>query len=433
MLKVKPINTDIIKEFKGLRLDAYPDPAHGASLFTIGYGTTVYPEGKKVKKGDRITEQRAQECLDHYINTRILPTLSRTVPTWNQLNFNQKSAIVSFAYNVGEHFCGHKDYQTITKCLSSEEKLKDVPEAMLLYVNPGTNVEAGLRRRRKQEGELWSTPVNQPAKQKEVPKTKPPAVIDLLDVKEYYKDLDHQNTAIAYLGEILLTTPSKERLDLRTNNDWLEKSDEDLVWLQKQLSLGEQTTLKHFAQLWRMDKLPTVESQAKYFSQRDNKIKPYVSCNSSSHAMFCDYILRNRLGKAGFTGDDEYVSRVYSGKYGRYGSNNSVSWDIQIRVCNSFGVKAKYSNEGKQALIGELVEKGNIAPVNIYHYGTKPSSRRGGHVIVAIDYDKTKGFYISDPFGTRPPTYKEKWKGGYWLAEREFNWRWQGIFTKFIG
>ena len=32
----------------------------------------------------------------------------------------------------------------------------DVPKALLLYVNPGSSFEAGLKRRRQAEGELWN-------------------------------------------------------------------------------------------------------------------------------------------------------------------------------------------------------------------------------------------------------------------------------------
>jgi len=42
----------------------------------------------------------------------------------------------------------------ITKILK-EKRWNEVPNALYLYRNPGSNVEAGLARRRKAEGELW--------------------------------------------------------------------------------------------------------------------------------------------------------------------------------------------------------------------------------------------------------------------------------------
>lgn len=66
----------------------------------------------------------------------------------------QRGALLSFAYNLGAGFYGGSNFQTITRCLKEKDWNK-VPEALLLYRNPGSNVEAGLLRRRKAEGELW--------------------------------------------------------------------------------------------------------------------------------------------------------------------------------------------------------------------------------------------------------------------------------------
>ena len=65
-----------------------------------------------------------------------------------------KSALISFAYNLGAGFYGSSDFNTITKVLKNKEWSK-VPEALKLYRNPGSNVEAGLLRRRTAEGKLW--------------------------------------------------------------------------------------------------------------------------------------------------------------------------------------------------------------------------------------------------------------------------------------
>ena len=431
------ISVKLIKDFEDLELEAYPDPAHGWSVPTIGYGTTVYPGGTIVRPNDIITESLAEEYLMDYVENKILPVYERKIPTWSLLNDNQKSALVSFGYNLGPNFYGLEGFDTITKALSSKDFLGDVPDALMLYVNPGTNVEEGLKRRRRAEANLWNQPLPSlfSSKTKAPPTTNPtmPTIINLLDVKKYYKELPHQRDAVFYLGEKLLSTPAAEKLNLRAEMDWIDSEDEDLEWLQRQLEIPPASTLHKFTELWRADKIPSVNSQAKYFSQRDNKIKPYVSCNSSSHAMFCDYVLRTKLGQEGFASDDTYVCRVYSGKYGTYGSNNSLSWDIQIKVCKSFGVKAQYSNKGKQALIREITENEGICPLNIFHRGAKPSNRSGGHVVVAVDYDPVKGFKIFDPFGSYPPTYSNKKNGTYWLPEKEFNWRFQGIFTKFTG
>jgi GH24 family phage-related lysozyme (muramidase) len=97
------------------------------------------------------------ELLENHIDNAVVPILSSTIPTWGVMSANQKAAIVSFAYNLGSHFYGSPGFTSITKALSKRENWGQVPAALMLYVNPGTIFEAGLRRRRQAEGKLWTT------------------------------------------------------------------------------------------------------------------------------------------------------------------------------------------------------------------------------------------------------------------------------------
>ena len=83
-----------------------------------------------------------------------LAVLEKTIPYWDEMNDNQHGALLSFAYNLGANFYGSPDFNTISRVLKEKEWSK-VPDALYLYRNPGTNVEAGLARRRIAEGELW--------------------------------------------------------------------------------------------------------------------------------------------------------------------------------------------------------------------------------------------------------------------------------------
>ena len=141
----------LIKEFEGCRLSAYPDPLSGAEPWTIGYGTTRYSAGAPVKRGDKINVIEADMLLRLEVD-RIAAQL-RNIPHWNALSDAQRSALVSFAYNLGD-FYGRPDFETISAALRDKDWAA-VPAAMLLYRNPGTPAEAGLARRRKAEGELW--------------------------------------------------------------------------------------------------------------------------------------------------------------------------------------------------------------------------------------------------------------------------------------
>lgn len=142
---------NIIKEFEGLKLTAYLCPAN---VWTIGWGTTVYPNGSRVQRGDRITAKGADELLLWYVEYRILPKLSATIPYWSEMANHQRCALISFAYNVGEHFYGSSGFNTITRALRDRDWV-NVPNAMMLYVNPGSSFERGLRRRRDKECSLW--------------------------------------------------------------------------------------------------------------------------------------------------------------------------------------------------------------------------------------------------------------------------------------
>ena len=143
----------LIKEFEGIHLSAYPDPLSGGDPWTIGYGTTRYSGGVPVKRGDKINMIEADMLLRLEVD-RIAEKLRTTVPHWKVMDDNQRSALVSFAYNLGAGFYGAAGFETITRCLRDRDWAA-VPAAMELYRNPGTNVEAGLLRRRRAEGELW--------------------------------------------------------------------------------------------------------------------------------------------------------------------------------------------------------------------------------------------------------------------------------------
>ena len=72
------------------------------------------------------------------------------------MNSNQRGALLSFAYNLGANFYGGENFNTISLVLRNKEWAK-VPDALYLYRNPGTAVEAGLARRRIAEGNLWES------------------------------------------------------------------------------------------------------------------------------------------------------------------------------------------------------------------------------------------------------------------------------------
>jgi len=150
-----PVDAIYMKRFyEGSRLVAYPDPLSGGVPWTIGWGTTKYEDGSPVRQGDTITQARAESLFIGYTNTKVIPTLARTIPVWGSLNDKQRSALISFAYNLGENFYGSEGFSTITTVLK-EKRYSYVPSALMLYRNRGSNVELGLARRRYAEGLVW--------------------------------------------------------------------------------------------------------------------------------------------------------------------------------------------------------------------------------------------------------------------------------------
>lgn len=146
---------ELIKEFEGCHLKAYYDPLTGGLPITIGWGSTRRKDGTRFMIGNTITQEEADDLLYYQLRREFLPSLKK-IPYWNEMNENQQGTLLSFAYNLGARFYASSGFNTITRVLENKEWDK-VPDALYLYRNPGTKVEAGLKRRRIAEGKLWST------------------------------------------------------------------------------------------------------------------------------------------------------------------------------------------------------------------------------------------------------------------------------------
>lgn len=158
----------MIQQFEGCHLESYQCPA---GVWTIGWGATRYNDGRRVQQGDKINRVEADMLLRQEVD-RIAEKLRATVPYWREMDDHQKCALISFAYNLGASFYGAVNFETITKRLHEKDWAK-VPEALLLYRNPGSSYEAGLRRRREAEGRLWMQGLGLPEVQQQIAKVTP--------------------------------------------------------------------------------------------------------------------------------------------------------------------------------------------------------------------------------------------------------------------
>jgi lysozyme len=146
----------LIKSFEACKLTAYKI---GNDPWTIGWGATYYQDGRRIKKGDKITQQQADELFDFHLNVYCVEVKQVVkVP----LNDNQFSALVSFAFNCGTDI----DADTLPEGLGDSTLLKKVNKnsaditirnEFMKWISKGTIFEKGLLRRRKAEADLYFT------------------------------------------------------------------------------------------------------------------------------------------------------------------------------------------------------------------------------------------------------------------------------------
>ena len=139
----------LIEHFEGLRLMSYQD---SVGVWTIGYGTTVYPNGSPVRKSESCTAEQANVYIAHD-DVKFSDGVTKLVQV--PLNQNQFDALVSFAYNLG---LGNLSGSTLLKKLN----MKDYAGASNEFVcwnKAGGVVLAGLTLRRQSERNLFNQKV----------------------------------------------------------------------------------------------------------------------------------------------------------------------------------------------------------------------------------------------------------------------------------
>jgi GH24 family phage-related lysozyme (muramidase) len=150
----------IIKEWEGLRLEAYKCPA---GVWTIGYGSTRYPgsSGGPVRKDDVITVQQAESMLQTALFDLFAPGVLHLIPNSKKWSGNQIAALVSFTYNVG---LAALEDSTLRKRLdANEDRIKVVSEELPRWNKADGKVLEGLTRRRNAEVALFvGKPLQQP-------------------------------------------------------------------------------------------------------------------------------------------------------------------------------------------------------------------------------------------------------------------------------
>ena len=144
-MAVSLFGVDLICDFEGKRLVAYDD---GVGVWTIGFGTTIYPNGIKVKKGDTCTEAQAKSYMAHDLK-KFEQAVNGAVNI--PLNQNQFDALVSLAYNIGT---GAFNKSTLVKKLNAGD-IRGAADQFDVWINAGGKRMQGLVNRRAREKALY--------------------------------------------------------------------------------------------------------------------------------------------------------------------------------------------------------------------------------------------------------------------------------------
>lgn len=142
-MKITSEVLDLIKRYEGLILNAYKDPA---GVYTIGYGHT-----KGVYKGQIITKEQAEALLIEDI-----AAFERHVDKYDKIyhfNKNQYSALVSFAFNIG-------NIDQLTA--NGSRSIKEISDKIPAYCRAAGRVLPGLVKRRSEEKIIFDRPIIEP-------------------------------------------------------------------------------------------------------------------------------------------------------------------------------------------------------------------------------------------------------------------------------
>lgn len=151
-MKISENGLKLIQEFESFVNAPYLDSAR---IWTIGYGSTYYPNGKPVTGRDKpITREYAETIQRHVIATDFEPVINELLKkeiASGFINQNMFDAIISLTYNIGVN--GFKR-SSVLRLLKQGDK-QNAADAFLLWNMVGGKVLRGLVKRREKERKLF--------------------------------------------------------------------------------------------------------------------------------------------------------------------------------------------------------------------------------------------------------------------------------------
>jgi hypothetical protein len=280
---------------------------------------------------------------------------------------DQRCCLISFAWNLGEDFYGGAGFDTISRRLR-EKDWAAVPEALLLYCDPGSSVQAGLLRRRQAEADLWqqgmaslASTAAQSASAGQPSRTPPGQLSTGGGPRGVDRPVTSASAAVASHPNPL-------------NVPWFD-----------QLAMND-------GQGWR-------------------------DCFSASSAMLAAY-----WGKE--PNEDDY--NALRQQYG-----DTTTSEAQLAALRHLGLKAEFRTDGTLQTIKSEIDAGRPVAVGWLINGPPSAPSGGGHWTVVIGYDAS-GVIMNDPYGSCDLVnggYPQNHNGAhqhYSYANWEPRWRPQG-------
>ena len=139
----------LIHSFESCILKAYKDPGSKDGLpITVGWGSTFYTDGSRIKLTDIITQQHANDLFVCEIGRKSNVLTAMKL----KINQNQYDSLCSLIYNIG---VGAFNSSTLLKKIKVNPNDETIRAEFMKWINNDGKVLKGLIRRRKAEADLY--------------------------------------------------------------------------------------------------------------------------------------------------------------------------------------------------------------------------------------------------------------------------------------
>lgn len=354
--------------YEGCRLEAYVDPRTGGLPITIGWGSTFYEDRTPIKMGDRISQSRADDLYTFNCYHRFWKVLEATIPAWRDMTAKQQAALCSFAYNMGPGFYGDKDCTTITNNLR-EQDWSAVPGTIMMYRNPGENVEVGLGRRRRAEGLMWLGMEPDAACRQAAQEIQTPA-----DCERYEQELKKNPPKLAGVSRPATggTKPAQPAAPPAAG----ARPNPLGIWMPAPGVTDFTIPVKHYTQC-------------------DNRGgRGHRECFKTSCTMLADYVTNGKLSsmqkKQGLAEPEDV--------YQSYMDGDTTIDTVHIRALKKLGIEAYSSRSASMRDVEDSLNCGIPVPIGVKY---KEYLEGGGGHWVLVNGRGPKGWDVLCPYGVR--------------------------------